>query len=274
MMIIDKKRCYFFVFIFFQIFISLKINTKCMTVWVHGTHPAQNLLANRYSPFRSKIYTKEGLSLAKQLPSHYNFFKIAQECCRQNSKEYDLNFFYTYGWNSAKLSSKHRKEVGKNLYKEVQKILENKEIDSLRLIGFSHGGNVVLNCLEFLPFNCRKVNIEVILIATPVQESNKNNINNPFIDKAYSLYSDGDWIQRIDMQKMHSLAPKRSPWWSKRIFDKNSNVIQVCMTQKGKSFGHLKYRGLLKYLPAVIKQVDEKLRDHQSSKLVFLNVDF
>lgn len=274
---IQMKNNTFYKIMFFFSFLNTVVilescATRCVTVWVHGTHPAQRLLSSLHSPVRSHVYTKKGLSLAKELPANYNFRRIAQECCCRNPQEYDLDNFYTYGWHSAKLSSRHRKQVGEKLYDELKELLRNKQVSKLRLIGFSHGANVVINSLSHLPFDNPDMEVEVILIGMPVQESNKHNINNEFVTKTYSLYSKGDWIQRLDPQKLHSLAPKHAPVLSGRTFDASSNVIQVCMTQRGKSFGHIKFRSFLKYLPDIIKQVDEKLEHSKDKKHVDVDI--
>jgi len=252
-----------------------KLPAVTVTVWVHGTHPAKRLLESRFSPIRSQVYVPAGLSLAKDLPMHYNFCEIAQECNKRNPEEYGLNNFYTFGWNSAKITSRQRKKVGNQLYQDLDSLLVNykKKYRSvkLRLIGFSHGGNVILNCMSHLPFSCKGIETEVVLIATPIQESNKWYVNTPYVKRVYSLYSDGDWIQRIDMQKLHQDAPSNTPLLSGRKFTDSDQVIQVNFRFNGKAIGHIKYRSVMKYIPDILRQINDQIDSNVTKKHMGLN---
>ena len=259
--------------------ISCKVKAKlpkvAITVWVHGTHPAKALLESKYSPIRSQVYVPIGLSLAKDLPSHYNFYEIAKECNALNPEEYGLNDFYVFGWNSSKITSRQRKKVGRKLFEDINDLLlqykkKYKEI-SLRLVGFSHGGNVLLNCMSHLPFNCLNVTTEAILIATPIQESTRWYVNTPYINKVYSLYSDKDWIQRIDVQRFHKDAPKGTPWLSSRKFQDFDRVIQVNFKFNGKSIGHIGYRPVMKHIPDILEQINEKVDSSRRQDHIHLN---
>ena len=105
-----------------------------------------------------------------------------------------------------------------------------------------------------------------MLLGTPVQESTRELINNPHVDKAYSFYSTGDWIQRIDIQRFHYNCPKGAPFLSGRVFKETDKVQQVCLTINGKKIGHAKYRSILKYLPDMMLQVEKKLCEHPCDK--------
>ena len=120
--------------------------------------------------------------------------------------------------------------------------------------------------VSHLPFKEFCIPVEIILMGTPVQESTREFINNPHITKAYSFYSLGDWIQRIDVQRFHYNCPKGAPFLSKREFNDTDNVQQVCLTINGNKIGHAKYRSILKYLPDMISQVEEKILHSLDSK--------
>lgn len=248
-----------------------------VTVWVHGTHPVKRLATCKMSPLRKQMYAPEGLSLADELPENYYFRSIASQCDQKDHVAYPLEHFYLFGWNSAKVTSKQRRKAGENLYKELSRLLSQyhkkyRKIN-LRLIGFSHGGNVILNCINCLPFKTRDIKTEVILLATPIQESTRLYVNSPYIHKVYSFYSDGDWIQRVDIQKLHNDAPRHSPFWSKRTFADTDNVIQIKLTVNGKKIGHLQYRNLMHHLPELMKQVNTMLNDEDSTQK-HVDVDF
>lgn len=255
--------------------IKTKLPCVNVTVWVHGTHPAKKLLESKFSPMRSQVYVPAGLSLACEQPSHYNFATIAQECHKRNPEEYNLDNFYTFGWNSAKINPAQRQKAGKQLYHELENLIkiykQKYSVIKLKIIGFSHGGNVILNCLSHLPFSYKDVLTDVVLIATPIQESTRWYANTPYVNKVYSLYSDGDWIQRIDMQKFHRNAPKNTPVLSGRTFKEFDRVMQVNFRFNGKAIGHIKYRSVMKYIPDIVRQIDEQIASNPSRRHMGLN---
>lgn len=252
-----------------------KLPKTVVTVWVHGTHPAKRLLESKISPIRSQVSVPAGLSLAKDAPEHYYFHNIAQECYKKDPEEYNIENFYTFGWNSAKITSRQRKKVGKELFNDIEQLLkkykEKYKIVQLRLIGFSHGGNVILNCMSHLPFACKDIETEAILIATPIQESNRWYVNTPYVNRVYSLYSDKDWIQRIDVQKFHRDAPRHTPLLSGRRFANTDRVIQVNFRFNGKAIGHIGFRPVMKYIPDIIRKIKEQLDTEQNRKHIGLN---
>lgn len=258
----------------FSVF-SLHASSVYVTVWIHGTHPIKPILTSRYSPLRARMYAEDGLSLASKLPQNYGFAKIAQACAAYNPTEYDINHFYIYGWNSGNVRPSHRKKIGKKLYDDLSNLLvrykEQYDTVKLRLIGFSHGGNVVLNCVHCLPFTIKNIETEVVLVATPIQEETRLYINNPFIARAYSFYSDSDWIQTCDMQKFHKTAPKHAPWFSQRTFKDTDNVIQVHLKVNNNGIGHLRFHSVLGHLSKIMEQVIDRLQSSMDMKCMLLN---
>lgn len=232
-----------------------------VTVWVHGTYLALKVLAHKKSPFRSLVYVPTGFSLAKDLPSNYYFYKLGYGCHECDSINYNIDHFYLYGWHSSNIRPSQRKKIGQQLYQGLNELLKKYQKTynkiTLRLVGFSHGGNVILHCLSCLPFILDKVDLEVILMATPIQESTRNYINNPHITQAYSFYSQADWIQKIDIQKLHYDAPKHAPFWSQRIFLNADNVTQIHLKINGKDIGHGKFRSVVHYIPIMMKEVQK-----------------
>lgn len=236
-----------------------------VTVWVHGTYPALRVLSASWCPVRSKVYVNPGLTLAKKLPKNYYHYQLSEFMHNLDPILYNHDHFYTYGWHSSNVRPKQRIKEGKKLYHALQKLInkykKKHEDIMLRVIGFSHGGNVILNMASHLPFKQKNQKLHIILIGTPVQESARNFINNPYITKAYSFYSDGDWIQKIDVQKFHHNCPKDAPFLSQRVFKDSDNVQQISFTLNGKKIGHTGFRGILKYLPDMMSQIEKKLVD-------------
>ncbi len=138
------------------------------------------------------------------------------------NKEYGLQkttHYYTYGW-SGLLSQKRRyldsKQLFVSLEKEIAKLkrqYKNPQI-KVRLIGYSHGGNILLNLglvrrKEF-PRSRLKID-ELVLLGTPVLTDTDFLINDPMFKKIFNLYSERDMIQTLDF-----FAPKQI--FSTRVF--------------------------------------------------------
>ena len=261
-----------FFYIILFCFSLLQLQAVDVTVWVHGTYPALSVLRAAWCPVRPKVYVEDGLSLAKKLPKNYYFYQLAQSLHDNNPKFYNLDHIYTYGWHSSNVSPKQRIKEGKKLYEAIEKLITEylqkyKEV-KLRIVGFSHGGNVILNMIKHLPFKKICVPIEVVLMGTPVQESTRDFINNPYVTKAYSFYSQGDWIQRIDIQRFHCNYPEGAPFLSGRMFKDTDKVQQVCLTVNGKKIGHAKYRSILNHLPDMMCQVEQQILNSLDTKVL------
>ncbi len=234
-----------------------------ITVFVHGTFPIRKLL--QFSPGRSLIYSHQGLNLAKKLPEHYHFHKMAQECVNLHPQSYSMDQFYIFGWKSEKVYDSTRQQAAKDLVQELQKLVDiyykdYNLIPSVQLIGFSHGGNVVLHTATYLPLivNNKKIEVEAWIFGTPVQQVNCHLINSENFNKIYSFHSKSDWIQRMDAQGLYNKKLRKTHFWSDRMFDQNSQCIQVDFTVNGKSISHCYYRSIFKYLPEIQKLVESK----------------
>jgi len=116
------------------------------------------------------------------------------------------NECYTFGW-SGYMSVKWRAKAGNELYYALQK-----EVDwyrtmgyepKIRLIGYSHGGNVLLNMgrayeeskAKQVPFRVD----ELVLIGMPVQNDTACYIHSPLFKHVYHLYSGKDRAQQLDI---------------------------------------------------------------------------
>jgi hypothetical protein len=251
-----------------------------MNVFVHGTYPAKKLLAHKKSPVRRMIHAETGLHLAKELPKNYHFYKMVQQCHGYDACEYNINHFYTYGWHSSNLRPSNRYQEGKKLYEAINAQIAQYRLwfdtVKVRLIGSSHGGNVILNLLQWLPFTVGGVSVEVILLGTPIQEHTRELINNEFVHKAYSFYSLADWMQRIDPQRLHKNSSKKVSFWSNRTFLFTDKVVQIELKVNGKSISHGKYRRLFGHIPKMMCQVQEILQscDGQHISMDFSLADF
>ena len=117
--------------------------------------------------------------------------------------EYQLdnpnNTYYTFGW-SGLLTNSERIKNGQYLIEDIKNELSNfDKMPKIRLIGYSHGGNIILNMAKFISENNLPFIIdETIFLATPVQKENDYLINHPVFKKIYNFYSTSDVAQRAD----------------------------------------------------------------------------
>lgn len=247
-----------------------------ITVFVHGTYPVGKLL--RISPGRPLIYCPKGLSLAKDLPKCYQFHKMVQGCVDLNNQLYSFDQFYVFGWKSEKVYDSVRKQAAQDLVTDLQKLVKEYYKKhgiqpSVRLIGFSHGGNVLLHTAQFLPLmiNQNKLNVEVWLFGTPVQQINCDFINSKNFTKVYSIYSQTDWIQRMDPQGLYTKKIRKTHFWSDRMFDTDSQCIQVNFTVNGKSIGHVQYISIFKYFASIQELIEQQVTKYDS-KLISIDL--
>lgn len=138
------------------------------------------------------------------------------------NKHYGLqktSHYYTFGW-SGLLSQKRRYADAKDLFVSLEKeiVSVRKQYDNpsikVRLIGYSHGGNVSLNLglvrqKEF-PKSTLSVD-ELVLLGTPVLTDTDHLINDQLFKKIFNLYSLSDRVQTLDF-----FSPKQ--FFSSRVF--------------------------------------------------------
>lgn len=245
--------------------IASKITTPdhSITVFVHGTYPVRKAL--QFSFGRFLIYCPQGLSLAKNLPSYYHFHKMAKGCFELDSQSYSLDQFYVFGWKSEHVYDHVRAEAAVDLVGELQDLVNSyytihNVVPRIRMIGFSHGGNVVLHTASYLPLtvNEKMVDIEAWIFGTPVQHANKKLVNSPYFSRVYSFYSKKDWIQRMDPQGLRNSEISIKHFWSDRMFDLTDRCVQVEFTVNGYPISHTYYRSILKYFPTIQKITQNK----------------
>jgi len=131
---------------------------------------------------------------------------------------------YTFGW-SGLLSIKARRAAAKELYHEIARLVEHirrmGDTPHVRLLAYSHGGNVGLHLVEEFRANgtTRAFTIdEFILVATPVHQNTLQYLSSPLFKKVYLFYSIGDNIQNSDFLS----SPTHS--FAHRIFQENKDI--------------------------------------------------
>lgn len=126
--------------------------------------------------------------------------RITEQC--YPTKQVDPHY-YTFGW-SGLLSVRQRYLDSKKLFlaleKEVAAFRERGINPKVKVIGYSHGGNVVLNLgavAQDFPNSSLSID-EAIFWGMPVQRETDSCINSPIFKKIYHFYSAGDRVQKLD----------------------------------------------------------------------------
>ncbi len=225
-----------------------------ITVYVHGSQHATKLLS------KNIWYCHRGLHHISELPAESLFVKDAQLLCKSGDLRFKLDHYYTFGW-SGKIDFTVRQKAGHELYEAIKNVLTKYyeqfgQYPVLRIITHSHGGNVALCMLQELPFfeGCN-IELELVLLACPVQKVTENLINHPGISRSYVLYSTFDLIQKLDFYQYEG---KR--YWPARTFEaaESSNCFQVLVKVNGKRLAHTDFcHSVVRHIPEIICAVDQ-----------------
>lgn len=276
-----KARGFFLILLCSFVYVSCQTQTEktkghTITVFVHGTSIARRMI--NMSPLRPRVYCPQGLTLAIDLPKNYHYHIVAQSCADLRDELYSVNTFYLFGWRSESFSHKNRMKAAKKLMDSLQHLTEQyyqkySIIPGIQLIGFSHGGNVVLDTAYYGPLKvCDQiVSIKAWLLGTPIQRINHDCVNDLHFEKVYSLYSKRDWLQRIDPQGIVNKKVRKSHFWSDRVFDKDARCVQVKFTVNSQSIRHTSYRSLFKYFPSIQHLIEQAA---QGLDTCMVEVDF
>ena len=147
---------------------------------------------------------------------------IAFEQVSQIAGNKPCNQYYTFGW-SGLVSNKLRYIEASFLYSELQKLVKELKKQGynpkIRLLGYSHGGNLglQLGAIHQTKNKDDQVYIdEFHLLGTPIQVETDYLITSPIFKRIYNWYSDADNVQTLDF-----FSFKR--FFSKKRFSKRKN---------------------------------------------------
>jgi len=145
---------------------------------------------------------------------------------------------YTFGW-SGLLTLQTRRNAAKKLYEQLVKKIEKIKTDGyqskIRLIGYSHGGNVALYLAEEERNHKDNLSIdELILISTPIQQDNQSHVAASLFKKVYNFYSKGDRVQTSDFLSSITHSFSHHTFLNKGTFKvpKKVTQIQICFLRK------------------------------------------
>lgn len=236
-----------------------------VTIYVHGTTTKSGLkLLSKFCP--DVCYGAPGVHHIDNMPENALFRQDVEKLSSGDIKRFDPQHFYTFGWSGA-LSFFEREKAGKELYEGVKNLLqEYKEkygfYPKIRIMTFSHGGNVALNMVSHLPFfKDEHVHLELLIIASPVQKVTEHWIEHPEVDFIYTIASTRDLLQVVDNYKY-----EKKRYFPERFFKTNKdNCCQMKVFVNGRGLGHLDLlRSFMIHVPDCLNLADAYLL-HQKS---------
>ena len=148
------------------------------------------------------------------------------------------NHYYTYGWSGLMSHTKRYKDaiaLYKSIEQEIQKFLNQGIKPKIRVYGYSHGGNVVLNLGAVRQKEAVRKDLvidEILLFGTPIQKETDYLVNDQLFNKVYNIYSACDRVQKMDFFSLHRAFSRRK--FSERadlILPKKLVQIQLKLTR-------------------------------------------
>lgn len=143
------------------------------------------------------------------------------------------NAYYTFGW-SGLLSPTQRYHDAHELFLALEHLIQTIQYEhgytpKIRLIGYSHGGNVILNLAsikrDYYPTSLLNVD-ELILIGVPLVTETDFLVTDNMFQKTYHIFSEKDRIQRIDFFSFNRLF-SRKKFSGRKGFSLPDNLTQV-----------------------------------------------
>lgn len=259
-----KKFCIVFSVFFLWSFDVQSAHLKTLkapdfvTIYVHGTTTKLGLkFLGRF--FKDVAFGQPGLHHIDELPAQALLRKDALTLQEGDPKRFDAQHFYTFGW-SGKLKFKAREKDGKALYEDIKKLLKDYKkqygfYPKIRLLTFSHGGNVALHMAEHLPFfEGEHVHLELVLVAVPVQKVTEKLIEHPCIDQSYVISSTRDLLQVVDFYRY-----EKKQYFPCRFFETTKqNCCQIQVMINGRGLGHIDLmRSFMVHLPQALNYADK-----------------
>jgi len=142
------------------------------------------------------------------------------------------NVFYTYGW-SGLLSRTQRYIESEGLLVGIYQLIESYKTKGItpkiRIIGYSHGGNVCLNMARMHEEEYPDMTLiidELVVLGMPVQMETDSYCASPLFKKIYNIFSTQDVIQKMDFFSSNRFFSNRQ-FTSRRSFKVPENVTQI-----------------------------------------------
>lgn len=188
---------------------------------IDGSKYEQNVYSIREHPLLFTVQPMQclGLQKIKKIQNYPNapyafaciFDKLANQFLGPNIK----NYYYTFGW-SGLLSYKRRFIESFALYEAIRNLLicfkNKKRFPRIRIIAYSHGGNLALNLAalrnQYYPEDNFIID-EFVVMGMPVQKANACMTKGSIFKRIYNVYSKSDSVQKLDIFSPCNVMSKR-----------------------------------------------------------------
>ncbi len=191
-----------------------------------------------------------------------------------------INHYYTFGWSGLMSPSaryKDSKKLFHALIAELNTFWEQGIHPKVRLIGYSHGGNVCLNLAAIrqdkYPLTPLTID-ELILLGVPIQTETDYLVTDQIFKKIYNIYSYTDRIQPIDFFSFNRFFSGRK-FKSRRNFKVPPKVVQLQLklvrSKKTKKYDKRKRHKLALNFdnPAIVSGTSHLLRNVSPGHIEF-----
>lgn len=234
--------------------LSLKNAVRFVTDSVHDTLYSRTVMIMRDDPFfyQNQVMHKIGLMYIDPkdtVPDQHSLrcmvrlFEELENIAQPNNNI--TNYYYAFGWNGL-LSQRARHEAACHLFSELHDEISHFKqrgiTPRIRIIGYSHGGNVALNmarvCKEYCQEQCMEPIYvdELILLGTPIKTENNCLAHSPYIRKVYNFYSLRDKVQQLDLFSHNQMFSRRLFIHHTPLIEPNKIVqVQLQITRMARS---------------------------------------
>lgn len=231
-----------------------------LTVFVHGTRLYPRAMV------RSIFHCPSGFHRAHEIKKMFLHGRIGYMLEEADLQRFPLEGFYFNCW-SGNLNFQAREQAACNLYRHLKKIIKKhkktySQMPYIRLIGHSHGCNVILNIAKIKDQNDDLVIDQLILLAGPVQQATEHLVKDPMFKQVYSLYSRADHVQVLDPQGLYKHTKKNAthaPIFSKRRFAPHPKIKQAKIKLNGRAPTHVEFitARFMQLIPKIVDALDD-----------------
>lgn len=253
------------------------------TIFIHGTLPPRPFFT--VPAIERFFFCKKGLEPAISLGPRYGQRVLADILCRKDPVRFSIDQFYFYGW-SGKLSRNERKLEAEKLFDKIRTLRK-----PLRIITYSHGGNIALQLATIA--HERKIDDfeidELILLACPVQKITRNLTDSAVFKTIFSIHSHKDMFQVIDPQGLHELADlykdaglqkifmylqKMECFFSERHFLPAKNIHQIHVKINQKDLWHIEFilPTFFSHIPEILDCLEQRFYI-QNGNEILINIE-
>jgi len=232
-----------------------KTHDNYVTIWVHGL--------KLFGTYKRGL----GLHRSSEFKRRNSLTRVMEALQASYDDPFSREHVYGFIW-SAEFSLKGREKAAADLNMAIEKLAEQYHFGKpgapkLRVVGFSEGVNVVLSLAKYKHPGAYEVD-ELILLAGPVQYSTAYLVHDDLFHHVFNLYSTGDYVQLIDIQKIYDLDCTH-PILTTRRFCDAPNLIQIKARTNGHAMGHFGFNSqkFVVMLAPMIDQLNQWLSEKQ-----------